>query len=70
MRKPVFGVSDLADKNRAVQPLKMARGLKILIEEVEGLYYPCGENKDADQLICVFVFAYAKSRFSHDAARL
>ena len=24
----------------------------------------------ADQLICVFVFAYAKSRFSHDAARL
>ena len=36
--------------------------------------YPCCENKGADQLrgyaklICAFVFAYAKSRFSHDAA--
>ena len=28
----------------------MARGLKFLIKEVEGLYYPCSENKDADQL--------------------
>ena len=27
----------------------MARGLKIWIEEVEGLYYPCSENKGADQ---------------------
>ena len=23
-----------------------------------------------EQLICVFVFAYAKSRFSHDTARM
>ena len=36
----------------------------------------CSKNKDADQLcgtaqlICVFVFAYAKSRFSHDAAQM
>ena len=44
-RKPVFRVSD-----RAVQPQKMARGLKFGIEEVEGLYYPCRENKGADQL--------------------
>ena len=42
----------------------------------EGLYYPCSENKGDDQLcitaklICVFVFAYAKSRFSHDAAQI
>ena len=38
------------------------------------LYYPYGENKGADQLrgklICLFVFAYAKSRFSHDAAHI
>ena len=36
----------------------------------------CSENKDADllrgtmKLICVFVFAYAKSRFSHNEAHL
>ena len=40
------------------------------------LYYQCSENKDADQLavtaklICVFVFAYAKSLFSHDKAHI
>ena len=28
----------------------MARGLKFRIQKVEGLYYPCSENKDADQL--------------------
>ena len=28
----------------------MARGLKFWIYEVEGLYYPCSENKGADQL--------------------
>ena len=39
-----------SDTNWAVQPHKMARGLKIWIEEVEGLYYPCSENKGADQL--------------------
>ena len=64
----------------------MARGLKFRIYEIEGLYYPCSENKGADQLrgyrqadlrlcfrtelICAFVFAYAKSRFSHDEAQL
>ena len=45
-RKPAFGVSD----HRAVQPQKMARGLKLWIKEVEGLYYLWSENKDADQL--------------------
>ena len=29
-RKPVFGVSDQVDTNQAVQPQKIARGLKIL----------------------------------------
>ena len=48
---------------------------------MEGLYYPYSENKGTDQLrgyceadpaklICVFVFAYAKSRFSYDAAQM
>ena len=50
----------------------MTRGLKYQIEEEEGLYYPCSENKGADsaKLICVFVLAYAKIRFSHDIAHL
>ena len=52
----------------------MARGLKLRILEVERLYY-YSENKGADQLynlyntpqlICGFVFSYAKGRFSHD----
>ena len=76
MRKPVFGFPTRSDTNWSVQQQKMARGLKFWIKEVEGLHYLCSENKGADQLcgyrkadqICVFVFAYAKSRFSHIAA--
>ena len=41
------------------------------------MYYPCSENKGADQfrgntaqLICVFVFAYAKSRISHNKVHI
>ena len=46
------------------------------------MYYPCSENKGADQLhgyrkadvtaklICVFVFTYADCWFSHEAAQL
>ena len=71
---------------RAVQSQKMARGLKFGIKKEEERYYLCSENKGADQLrgyregnheadlrlklICVFVFAYAKRWFSHDAAHL
>ena len=39
-----------SDTNQAGQPLKVARGLKFCIKEVEVLYYPSSENKDADQL--------------------
>ena len=46
MRKQVFRVSDI---NRAVKPQKMSRGMKLWIQEVEGLYYPCSQNKGADQ---------------------
>ena len=44
------GFPTRSDTNRAVQSQKMAGGLKFRIKEVEGLYYPCSENKDADQL--------------------
>ena len=38
------------------------------MKKVVGLYYLCSENKGADQ--CVFVFAYAKIRFSHNKAQI
>ena len=38
------------DANRPVQAQKMARDWKFWIKEVEELYYPCSENKGADQL--------------------
>ena len=38
----------MSDTNQAVQPLKIARGLKFEIYEVEGVYYLCSENKIAD----------------------
>ena len=40
----------MCDTNRAAQSLKKARGLKFRIYEEEVLYYPCSENKGADQL--------------------
>ena len=43
--------------------LKMARGLKLQIKKVEGLYYLCSKTKGTDQLVCTFVFANAKSGF-------
>ena len=75
-RKPVFGFPTRSDTNRAGKPKKMARGKKFRIEEVDELYYLCSENKGAAQLRgnrvadlrCVF--AYARSRFSHDAVQL
>ena len=54
----------------------MARGLKFRIWEVERFYYPIPKTKAliscavTAQLICVFVFAYAKSQFSHDEAHI
>ena len=32
--------------------------------------YLCIENKDTEHTIFAFVFAYAKSRFSHDVAQI
>ena len=42
-------VSNKVNTKRPVQSQKQARSLKFWIEE-EGLYYPCSENKGADQL--------------------
>ena len=50
MRKPTFWFPTWSDTNQAVQLQKMARGLKFRIYVEEGLYYPCSENKGADQL--------------------
>ena len=40
----------MSDTNQAVQPQKIARGLKYRIEEVQVLYYPCSDNKGTGQL--------------------
>ena len=48
VRKPVVGVSDQV--RHAVQPQMMARCLTFRIYIVEEFYYPCSENKGADQL--------------------
>ena len=40
-----------SDINWAVQPQKMAISLKFWIKEDAELYYPCSENKGADQLL-------------------
>ena len=76
MKNRSSGFPTRSDANQAVQLQKIARGLKFRIYEVEGLYYLCSENKGADQLrgyreadLRLFS-AYAKSRFSHDAAHI
>ena len=50
LRKPTFWFPTWSETNQAVQLQKIARGLKFRIKVVEGLYYPCSENKGADQL--------------------
>ena len=76
MRKPTFWFPTCSDTNQAVQLQKMARGLKFRIWKEEGLYYfYVAKTKEligfavTAKLICVFVFAYAKCWFSHDAAQ-
>ena len=50
MGKPVFMFPTRSNTNQAAQPHKIARGLINWIKKVEGLYYPCSEKKDANQL--------------------
>ena len=44
------GFPTRSDTNRPVQSQKQARSMKFRIQEEEKLYYPCSENKGADQL--------------------
>ena len=48
--KPTMWFPNRSDTNRPVQSQKRARSLKFWIYKVEELYYPCSENKGADQL--------------------
>ena len=50
MRKPTIWVPTRSDTNQAVQSQKMVRSLKFRILKEEEVYYPCSENKGADQL--------------------
>ena len=50
MRKPTIWVPTRSDTNRPVQSQKLVRGWKFWTYKVEELYYPCSENKGADQL--------------------
>ena len=58
------GFPTRSDKNRTIQPQKMAR-LNIYDVE-ERLYYICSENKGADHLRD-YRAAYLRLYFSHDA---
>ena len=44
------GFPTRSDTNQTIQPHKMARCLKFRIKIEKGLFYPCSENKGADQL--------------------
>ena len=62
-----------SDTNRVARPQKMARGLKFRIYEVEGLHYPCSENKGTDQLReadLPLVFRICKKPVSHNEAHM
>ena len=76
MRKTTISVPTRSDTNRAVQSQNKARSLKFRIYEEEELYYPCSENKGADQLrsyceadLCL-CFAYADCWFSCASAHI
>ena len=78
--KKIFGFPTRSDTNQSVQPQKMATSLKFQIKQEEELYYPCSENKGADQL-CSYCtagavtdlrlcFRICEIRFSHDMAHI
>ena len=61
MRKPVFGVSDT---NWAIQLCNFGLDCTIFVAKTKVLI-GCAVTA---QLICTFVFAFAKNRFSHVTA--
>ena len=74
MRKPTFWFPTWSDTNQAVQLQKMARGLKFFRKRDRTIYVAKTKALISlavtAKLICVFVFAYAKCWFSHDAAQM
>ena len=75
MRNLSYWALTRSDTNWAVQPQNTTRGLKFGIKEDEGLYYIAKTKVLINcivtgQLICAYVFAYAKSRFPNDAAHM
>ena len=70
------GFPTRSDTNRVVQRQKIARGFIIRVKKVKGLYSLYIEIKAlitcevTVQLICAFLFAYAKGRYSHYAAQI
>ena len=73
MNKPVFGVSNKVRQKPGCTATEDGLRLEIWDLDKRGSHYPCSENRGATvtaQLICVFVFAYAKSQFSHDRAQV
>ena len=63
MRKQTLWSPNRSDTNRAVQAQKMARDRRFWINIVEEWYYPCSENKGADQL-CSYCTADLRLCFS------
>ena len=75
VKKPVLGVLTRSHTNQSVQPQKMVRGLKFgsrgIVQsksQKNGAGHLCSFR--AADLGLFFVFAIAKSRFSHDKAYL
>ena len=76
MRKPVFGVSDQVRHKPGCAATEDGYRLGISgLKSREIVLYMYGKKKAlisfavTGKLICVFVFAYAKRLFSHDAAQ-
>ena len=65
MRKPVSGVSDQV-RQKPSFVFRKKTDCTIYVEKTK-VPISCAVTA---HLICIFVFAYAKSRFSHDAAQL
>ena len=63
VRKPTVWVPTRSDTNWPVQSQEQARSLKFRIQE-DGSYYPCSENKGADQLCSNAVTAQLICGFS------
>ena len=76
MRKQTFWFLPCSDTKQAVQLQKMATGLKSGFRKKRDRTIYVAKTKAlisfavTAKLICVFVFAYAKCSFSHDAAHL